>query len=117
MSSVRTSAMAADCCCVGQVTANKLTDDALLAIFEFYLNDNNDPYRIDYLDEWHTLVHVCRRWRDLVVASPRRLNLRLLCSNTRPVREMLDFWPALPIEIHAYSRSLDQNAGCRAGYR
>jgi hypothetical protein len=45
MSSLRTSAMAADCCCVGQATANKLTDDALLDIFDFYLNDN-DPYRI-----------------------------------------------------------------------
>ncbi|KAI0286532.1 hypothetical protein BC826DRAFT_80013 [Russula brevipes] len=92
--------MAADCCCVGQATSNKLTDDALLDIFEFYLNDNPVPYKIDHLDEWHTLVHVCRRWRDLVFASPRRLNLRLLCSSERPVREMLDIWPALPIEIH-----------------
>jgi hypothetical protein len=50
------------------------------------------------VDKWHTLVHVCRRWRDVVFASPRRLNLRLLCRK-RPVREMLDIWPALPIEI------------------
>jgi hypothetical protein len=91
--------MAADCCCVGQETANKLTDDALLDIFEFVLKDNNDPYRIDYLNEWHTLVHVCRRWRDLVFASPRRLNLRLLCRKDTAVREMLDIWPALPIVI------------------
>jgi len=45
-------------------------------------------------------VHVCRRWRDLVFASPRRLNLRLLCSKDRPVRETLDIWPAFPIDIH-----------------
>ncbi|KAI0302760.1 hypothetical protein BC826DRAFT_966031 [Russula brevipes] len=49
--------------------------------------------------EWHTLVHVCRRWRNIVFASPRRLNLRLLCRRGRPVRAMLDIWPALPIVI------------------
>ncbi|KAI0288624.1 hypothetical protein BC826DRAFT_1036678, partial [Russula brevipes] len=52
-----------------QATAHKLTDDALLDIFDFYLNDDNDPDGIYYLDKWHTLVHVCRRWRDLVHTS------------------------------------------------
>jgi hypothetical protein len=28
------------------------------------------------------------------------LNLRLLCRKATPVREMLDIWPAFPIEIH-----------------
>jgi hypothetical protein len=94
--------MAADCCCVGQATANKLTDDALLEIFDFYLKDKNILDGVQHLNEWHTLrlVHVCRRWRNLVFASPRRLNLGLFCSKRRPVRAMLDMWPALPIEIH-----------------
>jgi hypothetical protein len=92
--------MAADCC-VGRATANKLTDDALLDIFDFYLNDDTpNVFQHANINEWHTLVHVCRRWRDLVFASPRRLNLRLLCRKDTPAREMLDIWPALPIEIH-----------------
>jgi hypothetical protein len=84
---------------VGQATANKLTDDALLGIFDSYLSDNSVSDRLQNVNKWHTLVHVCRRWRDLVFVSPRRLNLRLLCRKARPVREMLDIWPALPIEI------------------
>ncbi|KAI0288616.1 hypothetical protein BC826DRAFT_1188274, partial [Russula brevipes] len=84
-----------------QAAGNKLTDDALLDIFDFYLEDNNRLAGIyGTADKWHTLVHVCRRWRDLVFASPCRLNLRLLCRKDTPVREMLDIWPALPIEIH-----------------
>jgi hypothetical protein len=41
------------------------------------------------------LVHVCR-WRYVV---PPRLNLRLDCTDRRPVRKMLDIWPALSIVI------------------
>ena len=42
---------------------------------------------------------MCQRWRNLVFASPRRLDLQLRCTQKRPVREMLDIWPALPIVI------------------
>jgi len=51
------------------------------------------------LDAWHTLVHVCQRWRYTVFASPRYLNLRLHCTNKTPVREMLDIWPEFPIVV------------------
>jgi hypothetical protein len=50
-------------------------------------------------EEWTTLVHVCRGWRYIVFASPRRLNLQLLVKAKTPVRKMLDIWPALPIVI------------------
>ena len=30
-------------------------------------------------------------------ASPHRLDLRLVCTDTTPVREMLHIWPAFPI--------------------
>jgi hypothetical protein len=80
------------------VTIDKLTDNVLLEIFDFYL-DNENPSGLRNVDVWHTLVHVCRRWRNVVFASPRRLNLRLLCRRDRPVRAMLDIWPALPIVI------------------
>jgi len=72
-----------------------LPEDALLIIFDFYLY--GDPN----LDAWHTLLHVCQRWRSVVLSSPCRLNLRLLCTETRPVGEMLDIWPAVPIVIRS----------------
>jgi hypothetical protein len=42
---------------------------------------------------------VCQRWRYVVFDSPRRLDLRLLCTHWTPVTNMLDIWPALPIVI------------------
>jgi hypothetical protein len=94
--------MAADCCGVGQATIDKLTDDALLEIFDFYLKEDEDDDEYHDVDEWHTLVHVCRRWRNIVFASPHRLNLRLLCTHNRPVRATPDIWPVLPLVIQYY---------------
>jgi hypothetical protein len=47
-------------------------------------------------------VHVCRRWRQIIFASPRHLHLQLGCKrNMRtPFRKHLDFWPAFPIFIN-----------------
>jgi len=47
---------------------------------------------------WHGLVHVCRRWRQLIYASPRRLN-RLLCTGRMSIRKNFGLWPAIPISI------------------
>ena len=70
-----------------------LPDDVHLYVFDIYLAESSE------VEAWHTLIHVCRRWRILVFGSPRRLNLRIACTNETPVREMLDVWPALPIVI------------------
>ena len=70
-----------------------LPDDVLLEMATFYVDEDPD------LDGWQKLVHVCRRWRNVVFASPHRLNLQLLCTNKRPVKKMLDIWPALPIVV------------------
>ncbi|KAI0298253.1 hypothetical protein BC826DRAFT_1103180 [Russula brevipes] len=86
-----------------QATIDKLTDDALLEIFDFYLKEN--PPQIGAVDEWHTLVHVCRRWRSIVFGSPHRLDLRLRCTEKTPVRAALDIWPVLPLEIEYYFRT------------
>ena len=75
-----------------------LPDVALLGIFDFYM----DALHEDHIEGWHTLVHVCRKWRIVVFWSPRRLNLRLLCTASTPVRKMLDVWPLLPIVIQQY---------------
>jgi F-box-like len=84
------------------LTVSLLPDDVLLEIFVFYL-DLDDELHDE--DAWYTLAHVCRRWRYLVFASPRRLHLRLYCTNTRPVKRMLDIWPELPIVIYAFCRA------------
>jgi len=76
-----------------RVTFKTLPDDVLVEIFDFYVDEAEDT------DVWHTLVHVCRRWRNLVFASPRHLGLQLLCTDTRPTRVMLAVWPPFPIII------------------
>ena len=77
-----------------------LSDDALLYIFHCYVSRAlRDLSRIEWIDAWHTLVHVCRRWRHVVFGSPRRLNMQLYCTIRTPVRETLDVWPPLPIVI------------------
>jgi len=54
------------------------------------------------IEAWQLLVHVCPRWRSLVFGSPRRLNLRLLCTPETPARDTLDVWPALPLLIDGH---------------
>ena len=81
------------------MTIDILPDNVLLEIFDFYV----DPTRNDDgLEAWCTLVHVCRKWRNIVLESPLRLNLRIHCYPTTPVREKLDIWPALPIVLAQY---------------
>ena len=76
---------------------DKLPDVALLEIFDFYVDEHDDD-----VEAWHTLVHVCRNWRNVVFGSPRRLNLQLSCNARTPVRETIDVWPLLPIIILGY---------------
>ena len=77
-----------------------LPDDVLLEISYFYMVEEYYD-RKDRMKAWRTLVHVCRRWRSVVFGSPRRLDLRLVCS-TRTPTDTLDIWPALPLEIEDY---------------
>ena len=68
-----------------------LSDDILLNVFHHFIAATP---RI-----WPILVWVCRRWRQIVFASPLGLNLRLYCTHRTPFLEILDFWPALPVII------------------
>ena len=54
------------------------------------------------IEAWHTLVHVCRKWRNIVFGSPRRLDLRLYCTEKTPVRKTLEVWPLLPIVVYGF---------------
>jgi hypothetical protein len=78
-----------------------LPDVALLEIFDYFVKQAREeayppPTEIE---AWHTLVHVCRTWRTIVLGSPHRLALRLLCMDKTPVKETLAVWPPLPIVI------------------
>ena len=46
------------------------------------------------------MVHVCRRWRHVILASPLHLDLTVVCTSKTPTRESLDIWPPFPIAIH-----------------
>ena len=89
-----------------RITIDTLPDDVLLEIFGFYLGAfNRSPFVAGgrnvplHVDLWHTLVHVCRRWRSVISTSTRRLNLLLLCTERRPVKR--NIWPQIPIFIWA----------------
>ena len=90
-------ATVADPCDVGRVTIDMLPDVALLEIFDCYVNQAREQE--GNIQAWHSLVHVCRKWRTIVLGSPRRLDLRLFSKDTTPVKETLAVWPPLPIVI------------------
>ncbi|KAI0250552.1 hypothetical protein BJV78DRAFT_553695 [Lactifluus subvellereus] len=77
------------------VTINLLSDNVLSEVFDFYRLGpfNAHPWR------WGTLAHVCRRWRYIILASPCRLDLQLLCTAKTPAKESLHILPALPIKV------------------
>jgi hypothetical protein len=93
-------------CDVGRVTIDILPDVALLEIFECYMDqvreEEDDDEETAYA--WSKLVHVCQKWRSIVFGSPRRLDLRLFCTDKTPVKETLAVWPPLPIVIRQYFR-------------
>jgi F-box-like len=76
-----------------------LPDDILLGIFDFYVDMNLLYGGKTEIEAWQSLVHVCRRWRRLVLESPRRLDLQLYCTPETPARATLDVWPALPLIV------------------
>ena len=84
-----------------KMTTDALPDEVLLHSFYFYVDQNPNG------DSWHTLVHVCQRWRFVVFASPKYLNLRLLCNHDRLAKQLLDVWPSsFPVVITDRSLSV-----------
>ena len=82
------------------MSIDMLPDDVLLEIFDFFAREVG--FTKEKIEEWQTLVHVCRRWRSLVFGSSRRLDLRLVCSDKTPARDTLDVWPSFPLYIRCY---------------
>ena len=87
------------------MTIDILPDDVLLEIFSFYLVEEY------HIETWHTLVHICQRWRTVVLASPLRLDLQICCTLKTRVKDMLDIWPALPLVIQARWYETPQEEG------
>jgi hypothetical protein len=95
-------------CNLGQlIQIDIFPDDVLLDIFDFCRSmDLQIKDLRAKTDAWQSLVHVCRRWRCLVFASPRRLNLQLFCTPDTSPWNTLDVWPALPLIIDGRMGSL-----------
>ena len=80
-----------------------LSDDVLLEIFHFCQETYFESLEYDgYVEDWQVLVHVCHRWRQVVFASPLRLDLRILCNSRTPARKRLDIWPTFPLLIEDF---------------
>ncbi|KAH9169983.1 hypothetical protein EDB89DRAFT_2230940 [Lactarius sanguifluus] len=77
-------------------TIDMLTDNVLLEIFDFCRKDH-DQCPSGPIWKWYLLAHVSWRWRQIISASPRRLNLEILCRDRTPVRKNLGIWPVVPI--------------------
>jgi hypothetical protein len=65
--------------------------DVLLNIFHHFLHA--------YPQIWHTLAHVCQKWRQIVLSSPLGLRLRLYCTYGTPVLKVLQCWPPFPLVL------------------
>jgi len=81
-----------------------LNDDVLLTIFDFYQLVFTEPYGNittspdwDNARWWYKPAQVCQRWRHLILASPARLDLHLVCTYGTPVANMLAHSPPLPL--------------------
>ena len=84
-----------------------LPDDVLIEIFDLYREEDEDEDNDPHVWGWNILVHVCRRWRHVVFASPIRLDLKTLCTSGPPIKKNLGIWPALPIVIRFYGITND----------
>ena len=74
-----------------------LPDDVLLEIFDLVIKDLS---RYSYIiPSWENLAHVCRRWRPIILGSPQRLHLRIVCSSRTHTRTSLNIWPPFLIVI------------------
>jgi len=90
-----------------------LDDDSLLNIFHLYRPDHSDEDHGDRDSDghilggrewgrerwWYKLVHVCRRWRYLILASSSFLGVCLVCTRGVPVATMLAHAPPVPLII------------------
>ncbi|KAH9033793.1 hypothetical protein EDB85DRAFT_1052527 [Lactarius pseudohatsudake] len=80
------------------VTTNRLNDDILLDIFNYYRLDEENAWNVRL--GWRKLFHTCRRWRHLVYSSAFYLGMHIYCTNGTPIVDMLDHLPPLPLFVN-----------------
>ena len=92
--------------CRHTTTIDILSDDILLDIFDLYRKNLADS---TYNIKDQALVYVCRRWRQIIFESPRRLGLRVRCTYGTLVKKdiLICQWPNIPIAIDYCSPSID----------
>jgi hypothetical protein len=83
---------------VDHVEINIIPDDVLLHIFHFIRISPNGSSITAPGSWWIGLVHVCRKWRSVIFASPNFLDLTLVCFLWTRV-ELTRVWPPFPIII------------------
>ena len=83
------------------MTFDILPDDVVLHTFDFcrMYHDPNVGHPPRAVWTWHRLALVCQRWWQIVFASQCRLDLQIHCTYGTPLREIVRFWPTLPIAI------------------
>src|SRR6266566_5205399 len=97
-----------------------LSNDALLNVFSLcrpvllYDDEAEDDLNLEGGDWdgecwWYQLVHVCRRWRYLILGSPSYLRLCLVCTTGTPVAHMLANSPPLPLIIDHILKDQDHD--------
>ena len=96
-----------------QLAISAMNHDVLLNIFHWYrLGNTTDGFDRGWNLErwWYKLIHVCRTWRHLILTSPSRLDLHLVCTYGTPITTMLTHSPPLPLIIY-YPGRLGDVAG------
>ncbi|KAI0258409.1 hypothetical protein BC834DRAFT_911470 [Gloeopeniophorella convolvens] len=82
-------------------TIHSLPDTALLEVFRAS-RDNIFSWQMGYWRrQWWNLfpAHVCRRWRELIIASSKSLQLRTLCGVHLPIIDVVRHSPPVPLII------------------
>ncbi|KAN0132131.1 hypothetical protein V8E53_010050 [Lactarius tabidus] len=87
---------------LARTSARELNDDVLLYIFDWYrlYKTTGDDQAWDLECWWYEPIRVCRKWRHLILESPTRLDLHLVCTYSIPVEAMLSHSPPLPLIIY-----------------
>ncbi|KAI0258961.1 hypothetical protein BC834DRAFT_974661 [Gloeopeniophorella convolvens] len=79
-----------------RLTIDHVPDIALLDIFDFYQEMTNLCH---FGWPWHNIAQVCRRWRELVFSTPKRLQMHIYLTHRSSIPQILHHLPPLPLTI------------------
>ena len=106
-----------------RISAHNLDDESLLNVFYFCRSsaigkDENGNVLWEHWSRerwWNKLIHVCKRWRSLILGSPLRLDISLVCTRGTPVADMLAHSPLFPLVIDYDYNNHDYTIGDEEG--